>query len=230
MATVETRDARNMPLPRHDEDRSTQIATSGSIMEGVCAIATIVLAIVGLAGALPLTLAAIGTIVFGAALMFQGGAMTARVARFHTDTETTHTSETVHFGGGLSAGVLGGIAGIVLGILALLRVAPFELVPVAMIVFGAALIIGAGSTARLNALVVEGWRGMHETAREVAQESVSAACGAQLMVGLAAVILGIIGLISYPVVLSLVALLCLGSAATLGSAAVSAKMAAFMHR
>jgi hypothetical protein len=59
----------------------------------------------------------------------------------------------------------------------------------------------------------------------------SGAVGAQVMVGLAAIVLGIIGLVGYyPLSLTLVALLCLGAAVALSSAALSARvMRALRH-
>ncbi len=52
-------------------------AAGGSMMEAVGAIATIALAIVGLAGVFSPTMASIATIVIGAAILLEGGAMGA---------------------------------------------------------------------------------------------------------------------------------------------------------
>ena len=83
-------------------------------------IATIVLAIIGLSGVKPDILASIATIVFGAALLIQGGAMLSEFAEM----EVTPDAHVATGGGGLSALFLVGVGGIVLGVLALLGVRP----------------------------------------------------------------------------------------------------------
>jgi hypothetical protein len=66
---------------------------------------------------------------------------------------------------------------------------------------------------------------MHEIARHVAREAVFAAAGAQGLIGLSGVILGILALVGFsPLILTLVALLSLGSSVLLGGAAISSKM------
>ena len=84
----------------------------------------------------------------------------------------------------MTAEVLSGAAGIVLGILALLGIASMTLLSVAAIVFGAALLLGAGATASLNCLIVEHHYRAHEVGRRVAGTMVSGATGAQVLVGL----------------------------------------------
>jgi hypothetical protein len=84
--------------------------------------------------------------------------------------------------------------------------------------------------ARLNSLFVEHHLPGNEVARRVAGEMVSAANGAQALIGLAAIVLGIIGLVGlYPLTLSLVAFLCLGASVLLSGAAVSTKMLSALH-
>jgi len=86
------------------------------------------------------------------------------------------------------------------------------LLPAAIIVYGAALLLSSGATARLNSLAVTG-PGVHEIARHVAREAVFAAGSAQVLIGLSGVILGILALVGFtPLILSLVVLLSLRSA------------------
>src|SRR5579864_5401606 len=94
-----------------------KLAAGGSLLEAIGALATIVLAIVGLAGVFSPTMATIATIVIGASILIEGrsfGAVTTR--------ESSSVTETTEWSGGMSAGFLGGLTGIVLGILALLGV------------------------------------------------------------------------------------------------------------
>jgi hypothetical protein len=130
----------------------------------------------------------------------------------------------------MSAQFLGGAAGIVLGILALLGMYPAVLLPVAAIVFGGTLLMACGTTARLNTLVIERHTVGHEAARHIAGDMVSAASGVQALVGLAGIILGILGLVGmFPWTLSLVAFLCVGGAVLLSGAAVSSKMLSMLR-
>ena len=96
---------------------SSDVASYGGFVDALGGIATVVLAIIGLAGVKPEILVAIATVVFGAALLIQGGAMLTEFALIETTPEAQSSS-----GGGLSALFLVGFAGIVLGVLALLGV------------------------------------------------------------------------------------------------------------
>jgi hypothetical protein len=100
-------------------------------------------------------------------------------------------------------------------------------------VAGTAVLIGCGSTARLNHLVVEGW-GLMDRSRSVARAAVSSAAGAQVLAGLAAVVLGILSLIdifaSHSWTLSAVGVLCLGATLLFSGAAISARMMSLLRR
>jgi hypothetical protein len=86
----------------------------GGFADAIGGIATIVLAIVALAGVHPELIVGVATIVFGAALLVQGGTMLSEYAHviYPTDASAAPTQE---FGGGsLSSMFLVGAAGIVL--------------------------------------------------------------------------------------------------------------------
>jgi hypothetical protein len=103
------------------------------------------------------------------------------------------------------------------------------LFPVAVIVFGAALIGSSGYTSRLNALKHEQSKA-DDTLEQVARESFSMGDGTQVFVGLASIVLGIIGLIGYDwTVLTLVALLIIGVAILVSSTAIIDKMMTFVQ-
>ncbi len=233
MATADLRNVREptqVPAPGQRGEGSAEVATGGAAGEAVCGLAAVVLSIVGLAHVLSPFLAAVAALVLGAALLLQGGAMFARFSNLLAQAAGGRVG-TLNVGGGTSAGFGSGAAGIVLGILALVGVYPEVLLPVAAIVFGAGLVLGCGTTARLNALEVERCCGDNDGARRVAGEMVSSANGALVLVGLAAIILGIVGLAGpYGLVLSLVAFLCLGAAVSLSGSATSGKMMTMLHR
>ena len=148
---------------------------SASVMEAVVSIAIIALAIVGLAGDYPLTLAAIATIIAGAAVLIEGGVF-----------EHGRLNE----GTGMSAQMLGAIAGIILGVLALMGVASITLLAVAMLVFGVTFFLGSAM----------------ESSR--AQGSMDG----HLLIGLSVTVLGLLAVIGVvPITLVLVGLLVLGA-------------------
>jgi hypothetical protein len=219
------------PVERvREEETSAEVLTGGSLAEAVCGIAAIVLAIVGLAGMYPIYLGSIAAIVVGVGLVLEGGAIGSRFSRLLGEIIGPRFS-IAELGGGMTAEFLSGATGIVLGILALLGIVSVPLLSVAAIVFGGALLLGAGATASLNCLIVEHHYHAHEAARRVAGAMVSGATGAQVLVGLAAVVLGIVALTGlYPLTLSLVAFLAVGGAVTISGLALSAKMLEMVRR
>lgn len=100
--------------------------TEGLLGRAIGAVALIVLAIAGLAGAWSTPIAAIATIVFGATFLVEGG----------------YFSRTQGRGELAGTEFLGGLTGVILGVLALLGIAPPTLLAAAVIVFGAALLFG----------------------------------------------------------------------------------------
>ncbi|PWU11007.1 MAG: hypothetical protein C5B50_24345 [Verrucomicrobia bacterium] len=172
-------------------------AAGGSAMGAVAALATMALAIVGLAGLFSSTLAGIATIVVGAAILLEGGAIGASAFPAATEYEAAA-------GAGLSAGFLGGLTGIVLGILALLGVSSEALLSVALIVLGASFLFSGAPMAFRGYLF-------------------AGAASGQIMLGLGAVILGILAVTGSNLVLVLVGLLALGAGALFGGSAHGAR-------
>lgn len=210
-------------LTHHQEYRLAAALTTGSTSEAVGGAAAIVLAILGLAGIQAAYMMPIATIAIGAALVVAGAAVMADYSDVFAEIASTR-GEKVELGGGVTAEFLGGAAGIVLGILALIGLAPPTLGAVAVIVFGGALLLGSGATARLRDLKLS--RGPeHGRAEHLAREATLAASGAQVLVALAAIALGILALTGIqPATLTLVALLALGSSIVLSGSAVTSKL------
>ncbi len=104
----------------------------------------------------------------------------------------------------MSVEFLAGMAGIVLGILALFVTAANYLLAPAVIVFGAAMLLSTRTLSRLS------WM---EASSNTAgsQEFVAGATGGHLLIGLAAIVLGILALVGLsPIILIDVAFICLG--------------------
>lgn len=222
-ASVHTRSVEGSNVyETHEKERTAEVIFGGSTAEAVVGAGAVVLAILGLANIWPGYMASIATIVVGAALLFQGGAIASRYSDL---AQRTGGSE---IGGGVSAEILGGAAGIALGILALLGIMPATLTPVAIIVFGGALLIGSAATARLNSLTT--FR-MSERARDVTRGAIEMASGTEVLVGIGAIVLGILALLGMaPRTLVLVALLALGAAVLFSGSAVSSRMVSIFKR
>jgi len=229
------RDETGSPLPRAvgrepepERERSIKVVAGGSVTEALCGAGTVVLAIIALAGVLPGYLASICTIVFGVALIAQGGAIAARFRHLLHETAPYELDTRAELGGGMGAELAGGAAGIVLGILGLIGIATGVLIPIAVIVFGVSLLIGTGATVDLGTL---GMSTAHERFAQVARQASVAASGTQALVGIGAIVLGILALIGFdPLVLTLVALLALGGSVLLSGGAIGSRMASMMRR
>jgi hypothetical protein len=208
----------NLPTASYHGEIETAFTalTMGSVLETLGGTAAVVLSILGLVGIVPFYMAAIGAIAFGVGLMAEGAGSAVNSDVALHGNGTMQRSETI---GGSGAELLGGLAGGILGLLALLSISPMVLLSVASIVFGAALLLGSVSTARLSSIASS------SAGHPIARESIETAAGAQVIVGLAAIALGILAVIGItPMILVLVALLSLGAAAVITGTAVGGSL------
>ena len=133
-------------------------------------------------------------------------------------------------GGGLSAEFIAGFGGVALGILSLAGVASMILMPIAAIAFGIALVMGSGVKARVNHLSISN-RNEPKLVRQIAREALMAASGVEILVGMAAVALGILGVIGiYPIELSFVAVLAVGGMALFSGTALGGRMLSLFRK
>ncbi|HEU4588741.1 MAG TPA: hypothetical protein VFS11_08845 [Gemmatimonadales bacterium] len=190
----------------------------GSYGESVGGGAAVVLAILGLIGLLPLTLDAVAAIVLGVAMLLGGAAVSRRFSRLLP--EGTAGAARREISGALGLQAIAGIAGIVLGVLAVLGIRPLELLSIAAIVFGAALLVAGGGMARLGQSAR--WlRGEAGTDAEAAY----GVGGGDAVIGAAAVVLGIIALTHpAPIALTLVAMLCVGAALLISGSVIPSRV------
>ena len=189
-------------------------------IEAGAGIAVVVLTILGLADVSPGALAAIATIVIGAGLLMQVADAGTEYARLTAKSDAAPLTG-VMFGGGATVGFLAGGVGIVLGILALLGVNAAHLTPAALIVFGGALLLSAGVSAEMNKARIHA-SSESAAARAMAEQAATAAAGAQALIGLAAIILGILALVpTHATILLLVGLLAVGASLLLTAAATA---------
>jgi hypothetical protein len=212
------------------ENTLQEAATYGGLVDAIGGIATIVLAIVALSGIRDMTLASIATIVFGVALLIQGGTMLTEYTRIGFPAGTMVRNEEIGSGGGLSALFLVGAAGIVLGVLALIGIYSQILIGAAVIAFGAGLLLSSNSVWQL-------YRSKHRamlpaSGGEVFASEMAAGSGLmQCLAGLAAIVLGILSVVgtANPTDLALVGLLVLGATVLLTGSTLTATVMGFME-
>ncbi len=145
--------ARERPSPQTPDEirRSANALAASFSLVAVAAMATIALAIIGLSGAASAALASVATIVVGSALLLKAGSTASRYRPLVIQTADTFPAE-LELRAGMLAELVGGAVGIALGIIALSGVVPAILTACAVIVFGAALLLGGGETYRVNRL------------------------------------------------------------------------------
>ncbi|HEY8162195.1 MAG: hypothetical protein ACR650_16225 [Methylocystis sp.] len=174
-------------------------------------VATIVLAICGLTGIHPPLLASIATIVFGGALVAQGGMVLSGLSIAARD-GSVGVGEIGGYGGSVAILLLAGLGGVILGILALLGLNPTVLTAVSVISYGGALVLSSGAGWALHVRTRESERrpgAPKMTGGYPSAESV------QTIAGFTVLVLGILGLVMGPankLSLILASLLILGAA------------------
>lgn len=191
----------------------------GLLSEGAAGIATIVLAVIALAGISPTAFASIITIVIGVGLMVQAFNSAAERSKA-IPANLASAAQSVEVDGAVMVDVITGITGVVLGILALVGINAAHLAPAALIVFGGALLLSGALEMMPRTVPVASTTGGQV---QIASYVGSAATGGlEIMVGIAAIVLGILSLIFMSSwVLVLVGFIAIGAAMLMVSATFS---------
>lgn len=222
-----------MTMTHTTEGFSGEIATYGGFADAIGGVATVVLAIIGLSGVYPNVLLGIATIVFGAALLIQGGTLLSEFARLSFPAGMVTSSHDQLGGiGSLSSVFLVGAGGIILGVLALIGIHPVVLTAAAIIAFGAALVMSSNTVMSLHQMKASTFRvsGMQTGSEILAGDVVSGSAGIQVIAGVAAIVLGILAEVGHmPADLSLIALIELGATLILSGTSLSLIVLSFMH-
>lgn len=211
---------------------AVRTATYGGLADAIGGIATIVLAIVALTGTHPEVILPIAVIVFGAALLIQGGTLLSEYDSTMSPAGAAGASPEQFGGvGGLSTLFLVGVAGIVLGILALLGIATSTLCAISAIAFGTALLLSSNAVRHLSMLPTSyRTQAPRAGAELLAGEMASSSASVQMLAGLAAVVLGVLAVAGVnQTVLTLAALIVLGSAIILTGSALTGLIMGFMR-
>jgi hypothetical protein len=216
------------------QSMSRETAAYGGFVDAMGGVVTIVLAVVGLAGVKPEMMVAIATIVFGVALLVEGGAMMSEYANVMFPSGARSATMESFGGVGLSAHFLVGAAGIVLGVLALLGIQSVVLTSIALIAFGAAMVLSSNSVWQLHQMkraAMLPTEGQSVSGTEIlANEMASESSGALTLAGLAAIVLGILAVAGLnAVVLTLAALIAVGATLVLTGSSLSATVVSFMR-
>jgi|SRR5579883_756134 len=207
----------------------TEFSSFAPMGEAAGGVAVVVLAILGLANVAPQTLVSVAVIVVGAALLMQAAVQSAEFARMVAATETGEVA-VADLTGGVTVEYLAGSAGIVLGILALLGIASMTLLAVALIVFGAVMLINCGVNSHVTGYRVGG-SAVEGALQAMARQATVAVAGARALIGVAAIVLGILALVNIrPEILVLVGLLIIGGALLLAGSAVAGPTALAFRR
>ena len=210
------------------ERRSGGIMAAGALAEGFASIGAVVLSIIGLTGRFPMLLLPIATIAIGAALLFEGGAVTAKFSNLISLARVP--ADLSQLGTGIATEFVAGIGGIALGVLALIGIEAMTLVPVAVVIFGGSLALSVNAAAKMNSLLAQ-MTEQREAVREVMREAVFSAAGVQLLVSIGVIALGILALVGInPLALSLVATLSLGFASMMSGTVLISRVAAATRR
>jgi hypothetical protein len=210
------------PLEIRDASRDERLTAGtiagGSSLEVLAGAGAIVLAIIGLIGYYPFYMASIATIAVGAALLVYGGAIAARWS--DTVRRLRRTDEEL-VAGGVGTEIVGGIAGIILGIIALAGILPFTLLAVAAIVLGGSVLLGGAAQPDVAIFSFD----RDPRIERVTRRSVETSGGVMVLVGAAAVVLGILALVQIGPALALatVAMLALGAGLLLAGGATAAR-------
>jgi hypothetical protein len=202
---AETENTRHTENRRHTdaayEDHTTDersigekaMITGGSGMEILMGVGIIVLAILGLVKVAPTVTLSVAAIAVGAALILQGTTIAGEFKALLRQTSEGKMGNATFGGGGVGKELLGGLAGIGLGISALVGLIPYMLLPIAAIVLGCTFLASSITISRLYKMMVE-ISSNTDTSKKVADAAISDANGVEVLVGLAAITLGIVEL------------------------------------
>lgn len=203
----------------YNERDVRRIETGGSIAEAVGGIAVGVLAIISLTEATPsVVLIPIAVIVLGIALLAEGSTIAAEFRRLMGVTVDASPVGNMQ-AGGITLEFLAGVDLVVLGILALIGIATEILVAVSVITAGAALVLRSGMLLEMSDLH-NLMSGLPDVQRHLARSSTSGVVSIQVLCGIAAIVLGIIALVTVhfsPLLFGEIGLLVLAGAITFGS-------------
>jgi hypothetical protein len=166
--------------------RSVRAFKNPSLVDAVVGVIVTLLAILGLAGAAPRTMAALAFIGVGIAFVADAAGISRR-SQGLVPSQSPRTEITAS----VLAELMTGATGLVLGILALVGFGSYATLALASILFGVALLFGTGAAVQVDTVAA------HlepSQTRRVIHEAVVGASGARLLLAVGTVILGLLAL------------------------------------
>lgn len=200
------------------------------LIDDIGGVATVLLAVFGLAGLYAPIFAAIATILLGIALLAQGRSLLAQ----YTQASVEVAAKSLVSGSAASirfAVILLGAGGAALGVLALLDVNSAVLTPIASIMIGAGLVFSSVSEWHLNAIRRASAKGEASLRDMLANQMIFDSLGVQTFAGLTAILLGVLAAsgATHDLTFNLVALLILGSALALRGGSLNTILLSLMR-
>lgn len=181
--------------PFSEVKRTEEVVAGSSTLVSLAGIAAIVLVILAFIGVLRFSLAAVATIVIGAGLLAQGLALSKRHKQIRAELAAAGNVKAADgIGSGATVEIIAGIIGVVLGVIALAGGSPHSLMAISLIAFGIALIMAGPMMNRLDDLNAVSARA-EGTTLDGSHKTVRTSSGLDVLMGIAAVILGILALI-----------------------------------
>ncbi len=206
-----------------EERRPLKTITRGTAVEGVVGLAAAVLSIVGLAGMYPETFLPVSIVVLGAAMIIEARMVIRRFYSVMRELGEVQGSRTTS--GGMSIEILAGIAGVTMGLLALMGVNPAMLCSSAVLVFGAAVLFSIGTITMINSIIASGFS-KNPLLRGMAASVYAASSDVRVLVGMGTLTLGIIAVVGiHSQTLAQVGVLAVGGSLFLETFALGEKLA-----
>jgi len=182
-----------------------------SVFDAATGALVALIAIIGFAGEAPRTMAALAFVGVGLAFVVEAAGIARRSHKF---ADSRHPLGAQIMASAL-AQLFTGATGAILGVLALIGIEPFVLLPIASIAFAVALLFGTGAAVQVDTIAA------HiepSQTRRVIHEAVVGASGARLLIAFGVLVLGVLALagverltLLLTVALSLAVALLLGS-------------------
>ncbi len=210
------------------EQHAYEVLSGGTMLEAIGGIAAVALTILSLAGLMPVLLTSIAVIAIGAALFMEGTSIAAEYRELLASTSNKQLSAE-ELGSGISIEFIAGIGAIALGILSLVGVATFTLLPISAIVLGAGVLLSSGTKSRLNSTKIR-MADVNNTANAIARDIASTSIAGELFIGVGAMTLGILAVIGLsPMILTIIGILGVGTSSAMSGSALSGRFWGLTH-
>jgi len=201
------------------EKKAYEVVSGGTMTEAIGGLTAVTLTILSLAGVFPILLASIAVIAIGVALFLKGTTIAAEHKKLIASISNNKLSRD-DINAGMSVELITGIGAITLGILSLVGVATYSLLPISTIVLGAGIFMSTNAKSRLNTSKIR-LSTDYETSNDVAKEIASSSIDAEIFIGIGVMTLGILAVIGIsPMLLTIIGLLCAGSTNVLTGSAL----------